>query len=461
MLKFYARLFLGFWLITITIVVSIGITNRYFDQPNIAKVVERDEMRRLIPQIVNRLNRAAEVANPRRLVMMVTRERERQNDVELYLINPREEEITGYATTEAVLKVARQARPGAEVLRRQIDDKLYLTRYIPTRIGDDIRVVASLPAPPPRWLMLFNEFMWLRLAIAVLVSGVLCFWMAQRFGRPIQALRDASRELASGKMDSRIPVAETGGDEITDTARDFNAMADRLQTLMDNQQRLIRDVSHELRSPLARIQVALALAQQRAEQNGQEPNLAPELQRIETECDRLNKLIGSLLLLPREEIKRDDTVDLLALLQSLGSDCEFEHRDRGVKVDIEARGADFVLRANAEYLHQAFENLLRNGSRYTADNSAIEVDLSRADAQISVRIRDHGPGVDPQHLENLFKPFYRVSDARETSTGGHGVGLAISERVIRLHGGSISLSNAQGENGQRLGLVVSITLPVS
>jgi two-component system sensor histidine kinase CpxA len=234
-------------------------------------------------------------------------------------------------------------------------------------------------------------------------------------------------------------------------------MADRLETLIGSQRRFLRDASHELRSPLARLEVALELARGRA---GSE--LAEPLERIGRESSRLNSLIGQLLELERLASGSPslDTVDLdvAEILKEIARDAGFEAEARGCGVSLEVAARPRV-EGSAELLRSAIENVVRNAVGHTHEGSEVEVavgeetDKGRSTAVITVR--DHGPGVAVEELPRLFEPFYRVADARERRTGGVGLGLAITERAIRLHDGEIDAANHPDG-----GLLVTIRLPV-
>jgi signal transduction histidine kinase len=297
-----------------------------------------------------------------------------------------------------------------------------------------------------------------RLGLAILVSGFVCFWLARYLTGPIVRLRAATHQLASGNLGGR--AAETSRkDEIAELVHDFNRMAERLELLLNSQKQLISDISHELRSPLARLNVALGLARQRA---GDESTKA--LDRIELEAERLNEMIGKLLTLARlesgESPEDRSTVQILELLQEVVADADFEahSRDCGVKL---VQAQDCTTVGNPELLRSAFENVVRNAVRYTTAGSEVEIRLSCRTQNGSgplavITVRDHGPGVPDQEISNLFRPFYRLDAARERQTGGAGLGLAIAERAVRLHHGSITARNAEGG-----GLVVEIQLPAS
>ena len=297
-----------------------------------------------------------------------------------------------------------------------------------------------------------------RLGLAILVSGFVCFWLARYLTGPIVRLRTATHQLASG--DLRARAAETRRtDEIAELVHDFNRMAERLEQLLNSQKQLISDISHELRSPLARLNVALGLARQRA---GEDSSKA--LDRIELEAERLNEMIGKLLTLARlesgETPAAHDPVHILELVREVVADADFEARSRDCGVQL-IEAEDCTTLGNPGLLRSAFENVVRNAVRYTAPGSAVEIRLhcrsqNGGKALAVLTVRDHGPGVPDQEISNLFRPFYRLDAARERQTGGAGLGLAIAERAVRLHDGAITARNAEGG-----GLLVEIRLPAS
>jgi two-component system sensor histidine kinase CpxA len=226
--------------------------------------------------------------------------------------------------------------------------------------------------------------------------------------------------------------------------RDFNFMAERVEALVTSQRQLISDVSHELRSPLARVNATLGLARQRLGQN-------VLFDRLERDTERLNDMIGRLLTLARLDMTAAAPemrlTDLKALVSDIVADAQWEARERDCRVDLVSDG-DCEIRANPDLLRSAAENVIRNAVRYTASGTAVEVRLEchrgdDGDAAI-VRVSDRGPGVPAAELPNIFRPFYRVADARDRQSGGVGLGLAIAERVARVHGGSVHAENRAG-----------------
>jgi two-component system sensor histidine kinase CpxA len=245
-------------------------------------------------------------------------------------------------------------------------------------------------------------------------------------------------------------------DELAQLVRDFDGMAGRIESLVTAQARLLNDVSHELRSPLARLNVSLGLARQRTG-----PQAEPALDRIEREAERLNELIGRLLTIARLESGADgleeSQVHLEDVLRDITQDADFEAQSLHCRVQCSI-GNDCVVPANRDLLYSAIENVVRNAMRYTKEGTTVDIRLDAATGptglEACVKVLDSGPGVPEESLDKLFRPFYRLDDARSARTGGVGLGLAITERTVLLHHGRVKAVNRpQG------GLMVEISLP--
>jgi len=310
-----------------------------------------------------------------------------------------------------------------------------------------------------------------RLLIALVVSLFVTSLITILITRPIGLLRSAARELASGNLRARVkwPKGKKNpkkSDELWGLVYDFNNMADRLESVVDAQMLLLRDVSHELRSPLARLSVALELAREEAP-----PGVAgmeAQLSRIERETGRLNALIGQLLSLSHLESTKQlpdgKAVSLGDVVRELLPDMEFEAQGRNCHVRF-TEAASVAVQGNRELLGRAIENVVRNAIAYTAEGTVVEIRLDRDREDREERegkrfalleVRDQGPGVPMDGLKSIFRPFYRLDFSRQRSTGGYGVGLAITERAIRLHGGEVEASNAPEG-----GLIVAMRLPLA
>ncbi len=289
------------------------------------------------------------------------------------------------------------------------------------------------------------------LAIALVVSTVICFFLTKHLVGPIDRLRQATREMAAGDLSVRMLPRMTGRqDDLTLLAADFDTMAERVQRLLESKQQLLRDVSHELRSPLTRLQLALSLA--RREDGGVER----QLMRIEREADRLEQLIARVLTLARLERPasafKGVPVDVGRLLETIGQDVAIEAEARNCTMSVHAE-AGLEVGGDPELLRSAFENVIRNAVRYGPSGSAVAVTARRRD-WIEVTVRDHGPGVPEKDLKLIFEPFYRVDAARDRAVGGEGLGLAIAAGAIAIHGGSIEAHNVPDG-----GLEVAMRLP--
>jgi two-component system sensor histidine kinase CpxA len=310
-----------------------------------------------------------------------------------------------------------------------------------------------------------------RLVISLIVSVLVTFGITMVITRPIGSLREAARELAAGNLRARAkwPKGKANrktGDELWGLVYDFNEMADRMESLVDAQMLLLRDVSHELRSPLARLSVALELAREEAQ-----PGMEDQLNRIEREAERLNSLIGQLLSLSHLEstTRLPDRlrVSLCDVVAELLPDMDYEAQRRNCGVSFaggkqaagQKKDVGEVL-GSPELLGRAVENVIRNAIAYTAEGTSVEINLfeeNRVGTHFAVlQVKDHGPGVPEAALKSICRPFYRLDLSRQRSTGGYGVGLAITERAVRLHGGAVT-----ARNSSEGGLIVEMRLPVA
>lgn len=321
--------------------------------------------------------------------------------------------------------------------------------------GHEYIFATELPAGPRAALGFNRAAFALQWGVAFLVSGFICYLLTRYLTGPILQLREASQQLAAGDLSIRAAEAiERRHDELGELVRDFNAMASRIEELVSRQRQLISDVSHELRSPLARLNVALDLGRERKGNDS-------AFDHMEHDLGLLDEMIGRLLTLARLDTSAAPvamtSLDLTELVSQVVRDADFESRERNGSVRLAAHEQYFV-RGNAELLHSAIENVVRNAVRYTESGTPVEVALGckdRSNASFTrLTVRDYGPGVSDSELAHIFQPFYRVADARDRQSGGAGLGLAIADRVIRVHGGSIRARNAEPR-----GLQVEILLP--
>jgi two-component system, OmpR family, sensor kinase len=323
--------------------------------------------------------------------------------------------------------------------------------------GDGGAGPGSRPGPPPegRGPRFQPLAPYVPIVAAILASLLFAVLLAWYFSRPIRALRAAFEAAAGGDLAPRfIDAAGKRGTELNDLGRDFDRMTARLRSLIDGQTRLLHDVSHELRSPLARLQAAIGLAHQ------QPDKMASSMARIERESVRMDKLVGELLTLSRLEAGAlgagQEEIIMAELLQQIADDASFEasSQQRSVVCDGEA---DVVVIGQADLLARAIENVVRNAIKHSPEGGSVQLQLRpRPQArQLCIRVLDNGPGVAPEELASIFQPFFRSSNTRN-DTDGHGLGLAIAQHVVHAHGGDITASN-RPEGG----LCVEIVLPVA
>ncbi len=330
----------------------------------------------------------------------------------------------------------------------------------------------STKAPPQRrWAYL--HFAFPQLPVAIAVGGLTTFILVLLFTRPLVRMRKAARALAHGDLTARVEqspsaASQSTSDEFQGLVHDFNHMAERLESLVDAQKLLLRDVSHELRSPLARLSVALEMAREDGipqsvdtpqtdgtslSADTAQPALEAHLNRIEREAAKLNQLIGQLLTLSsleaRENTSAFEPVSLNQLCRQLLPDAEYEAQQHNCTVTLVEEN-QCTIRGNPDLLYRAIENVVRNAIRYTDPNTEVSIRIfestpvpGQLDTRqyASIEVTDHGPGVPEAELAQIFRPFYRVDQARSSHTGGFGVGLAITERAVRLHGGTIRATN--------------------
>ena len=284
-----------------------------------------------------------------------------------------------------------------------------------------------------------------------IVSLLFAALLAWYFARPIRILRAAFESIAGGNLETRIGASMgRRNDELADLGKDFDYMADRLQNLLEAQRRLLHDVSHELRSPLARLQAAADLMRQQPERG------AEFVERIERDTLRMDKLVGELLTLARLDAgmtgKLDEEVDLREVVADIAEDACFEADAKRCSIEVDLNGP-VVARGSHELLYRAIENVVRNAVRYSPEGGTVAISAHSVDGWLRVTVADSGPGVFDSDLDAIFDPFFRSDPGQ--SVAGYGLGLAISSRVVEAHGGSISAANQV-----KGGLIVTLLLPL-
>lgn len=366
-------------------------------------------------------------------------------DISIYILNAHGDDLLGRPLPEEFASFVRESVVPDP--RDNTDDNYLELRLTPQLVTPDGELLSFLLLPKSITLWGSAATRLGLVVVALLVIGIVALLIARTIGRPIRELQLAVRELASGHIDARVPQAIAGrADELGSLAADFNAMASRLEALISGREQLMQEMSHELRSPLARLQAALALA------NHRQSMTHAEREQIGAEIDRMNHTIGEMLQFSRANAGATSPPRLLRLgklLRELIHTEEVEAAATGCRLHLAAEPR-MTLVGDPELLRSGFENILRNAIRHAPAGSEINVTAKRTTQGFEVRISDRGPGVDADQLEAIFEPFYR---APATSSQGSGLGLAIAKRVFEAHAGSITASNRPGG-----GFVVTVRL---
>lgn len=451
---FFLRLFGWFWLANMLLTFGVGIAISLSRAP-FDKMREQDEaiLQEVTHNILTAYDREGVAGLERRQAFY----RDADN-IDVWVYKDGDQPLAGPPPPPDMLILLPMVRQSGLAKTGPSTDKPGRWYVIPEPGG--FVVAAHMPVPSVTRRLLNSDVLRIQLFFALLVAGFVSFVLARYLSAPIRGLREATQRVARGELHTRVEESvKKGFGELSALASDFDTMAARIEGLLNGQKRLLRDISHELRSPLARLNVALELARQRAGAEAERP-----LDRIELEAERLNELIGELLTLASLEtgettLKLKD-IDLSQLLVDVVADADFEARSRGCSVQLEGPGTLF-LQGVRELLRRAVENVVRNAIRYSQPGGVVTVAFKvehsavSGEAEVVIDVADSGPGVPAEHLESIFEPFYRVVAARDRESGGIGLGLAITSRAVRLHRGSVVAKNLNPS-----GLLVEIRLPI-
>ncbi len=450
MRSLFLKIFLSYWL-TLALCLVFAILFTLVTRPPRASAVIEAQQAKFLTEAVN----AYQSGGPEEARKYLRNLHESEH-VFAFLYRDGGEEITGRKPPDMIGRVHRGEAHGIESIWGRLGPVQFARPSMTASDGHRYDLVIALPHE--HTIFGPHGTPWLGILIAVLSSGLVCSVLAKYLTTPIVKLRAATQKLAAGDLTARAGVLRARRhDEIAELVRDFDLMAERLENLVNAQNRLLTDISHELRSPLARLNVALELARQRSGADA-----ASALQRIERESSRLNDLIGRLLTVARLESGESNvarsSVNLGELVEEVVKDASFEAQSRRCQIYCKI-GDDCMLMGDPSLLQSAVENVVRNAMRYTEEGTVVEVQLAcehSANSRTAVlRVTDSGPGVPEVSLAKLFRPFYRIDDSRERGTGGAGLGLAITERAIRLHGGTV-----KAENRPQGGLTIEIRIPI-
>jgi len=441
--RLFWKFFIFFWLAQVTTVIGVGVA-MWLRSPGM------EQFRAPLPSGVAAAASTLRYGG-REALRGLLREQSREPAPPVFAVDENNRDILGRPVSEAMLAQANQVAGsqnnfgGAEKVTGADGDTYLLFAPSPGYPRPDGRM-----EPPPHDRGMLPPVM--PLLAGGLVSLFFAALLAWYFSKPIRTLRAAFAAVSNGLLDVRLaPIMGRRRDELSDLGRDFDSMVQRLQQLMDGQRRVLHDVSHELRSPLARLQAAIGLARQQPERADD------SMMRIEREAVRMDTLVSELLTLSRLEAgmmgKLNEQVDLNELVFNVVEDARFEAAASGCRVEFEEHGLAIV-RGNAELLHRALENVVRNAVKHSPSGGLIGIKIRiNSDQKVFIYVSDEGTGVPGADIQSIFEPFFRGDEKKNSD--GHGLGLAIAQRVITAHQGEIYASNRPGG-----GLCITITLPV-
>ncbi len=454
MSRLFLRVFLWFWLgsTALFLVLAVSFVMIQPDVMTTWRFIGRTAMQYLGSHIADTYERRGATAAAAAVDAV---DREGRLRVWLYAVDGRL--IAGrnpVAHARDIIEMALGSEDAERIVSRNAS---IVARRATSDAGAQYVVMWEAPRPMRWYTQLSPMRLMLRLAALIFTSGIACWLLTWQITKPIGTLRAAARRLADGDLAVRVGLNPElqRGDELSDLAGEFDRMAGRIQQLIAAQQQLLADISHEVRSPLARLSLALDLVRRRLGDD------VPEHKRMDLEIHRLNGLVGQLLTLARLQERghppQFERVNLLEFVREIAQDARFEAEGTGRSVTVEGSGDMHVL-GNRVLLRSALENVIRNAIRYAPPGSSVSISATLTGQQglASVAVRDRGPGVPAEALTRLFDPFFRVEEARDRASGGIGLGLAIARQAMIAHGG-----NASVQNHPDGGLLVRLELPTT
>lgn len=440
------KLIVGFWITILLAIVSVWLLNRWLSvELEVGKVEERHLNK--LTRISTRLQFAFDKG---RSIDSVVKIPIHEPGTALILFNNDNQTLTtSHPRLENRVKrdIVRLSEQSSPLIVERMKYRLLGPKSI--QLGDKQYQLFIYKHSPPKNAQ-FSRVVFLLITLFAL-SLVFSIVFTRSLLRPIRALQQAALQISEGKLDERVDPSIYKKDELGELALVFNDMAKKLSDNMSMQRRLLADVSHELRSPLARLNMAVALA----EKNITDPSsLEKSLNRIEIETAKMDKLIEDVLFLSRAESGSSEKrrLSLREIVSDVINNAEFEATQKGLVFQA-ADIPSVSLIANLTSLQSAIENVIRNAIRYT--NSMVSVNVQHIQDRVDIIVTDDGSGLQIADLEAIFSPFYRIDSARNRNTGGVGLGLAIAKAAVAAHNGEIS-----AQNNTTGGLTVTITLPV-
>ena len=451
MSRLYLRIFFAFWLVIVMTLAAVLIINSQLERD----LRDEGQFSERFTRISSGLSWAAEQAlergGPEQLARWSERDPQRRGRMRQFVFDDQGRELV---ERDVPRRIQRQV--DAWVRSGQLPDSSgpgRLTIGVSSPDHGQFLIVLARP-PRPLVLRIFGPLGPAGLiGFAIVFSGLVCFWLARTISRPVQQLRLAGQALGRGELEARAPEKTCRrGDELGDLARDFNRMAVRLEALIRAQRQLLRDVSHELRSPLARLKVALVLAADSTDDSDRRKYL----ERIDSDIERLDQLIGEILgyaRLSEGHAVKFESMELVDLLEDIAASARLEGAPGQIQVSVQAPET-LTIDADTELLHRAIENVVRNALRHAPAGSTVSLSADMDNEEVIISVDDQGPGVPADRLSDIFEPFVRLSPERGETGFSGGIGLAIARAAVEHHHGRIL-----AENRTEGGLRVRIVLP--
>ena len=453
----FGRIFLWFWLATLLMVLSAIWLAKQGNSNYTLKPLDEKSQKRL-DNMAKRIELIASRKPQTNLSMLLGRAGQRDK-LALMLIHLRSNEFTfGFPR-----RLSPDKAPFVNLLNQNQGFSVNTSSGVfhgPSMLnidGQQYALFAGRPLPQGMIRQFHRQHPWLLIGVALLISGGLCALLAWSLVRPLRELSRSAQQMSQGDLSARVKVANKRSDELGQLAKDFNHMSERVELLLGSQKRLVADVSHELRSPLARLQLAIGIAQQDPSAASHQ-NLQNQLRRIEKESHQIDAMIGQVLKLSRLEAQMpQETIEIMTLEELLGeviSDGQFEAENANKEFICCAIPDSVTIQCYPELLTSAVRNVLSNAIKYAA--TKVEVSIEIQQSTLHFQVKDDGLGVPDAELANIFVPFYRLSASRNRNTGGVGLGLAISQQALQMHEGTISAHNYDD-----VGLCVKVSVPLN
>ncbi|MFC3907701.1 two-component system sensor histidine kinase CpxA [Legionella dresdenensis] len=436
MRSLYWKIFLSFWLATILIIITTAWVTSEIAKKSSIPAREKLFMDSYASAAVATFESGQHSALKKWLA-----ETGRSRQMTLFLLCSTGEIIGNRPPPLEIREIAK------DLVQEELDDgllkfgNLIVSHEILSTSGKAYRLAAVSKKPLAHFVVIPWAGLTIRLTIAIFISGLICYLLSIYLTQPLRSLSIAAKSIATGNFNTRVGKLKGHyRDEIDDLRDEFDQMAEQLETIVKSKERLLQDISHELRSPIARLQIAIELGRKKA-------NALAEIEfaRMELECMRLNNLISEILQFARLDKSVDELhlkeVNLHNLLKKIADDANYEYNHDSPRVMFEA--PDCQMMVDERLIHRAVENIVRNALRYSPEDKPVNLSLAiePESRKIFIDIKDHGPGVPPEQLDKIFNPFYRVDVSREKRTGGYGLGLSIAQKAIDLHQGTITAQN--------------------